>query len=99
MKDWEKALQARADLARYGSNAIGLFALVLKFGLDDIESVAAESLTDGSGDKKCDIVYIAEDEGIAVVVQCYRATTHKSEDHRTKPQTSRPPWAGSSMRL
>lgn len=79
MKDWEKALQARADLARYGSNAIGLFALVLKFGLDDIESVAAESLTDGSGDKKCDIVYIAEDEGIAVVVQCYRATTHKSE--------------------
>jgi hypothetical protein len=84
VKDWQKALEARADLARYESNAIGLFALVLKFGLDDIESVAAESLTDGRGDKKCDIVYIAEDEGIAVVVQCYRAATHKSEASSNK---------------
>ena len=79
MKDWEKALEARADLARNGDDAIGLFALVLKFGLDDIESVAAESLTDGSDDKKCDIVYIAEDDGIAVVAQCYKAAVHKSE--------------------
>lgn len=53
---WQTALELREDLQQYGDNAIGLFALALRFGLDDIHSVAAESITDGSDDKKCDLI-------------------------------------------
>ncbi len=55
MARWKTALKARTDLARFDDNAVGLFALAIRFGLDDLESVATESLTDGSDDKKCDI--------------------------------------------
>lgn len=71
METWESALVARSDLAPYGDNAIGLFALALRFSLEDLDSVAADSITDGSDDKKCDIVYVDRDEGAAVIAQCY----------------------------
>lgn len=69
--NWSKALSARDDLDQYGDNAIGLFALALRFYVDDIHSVAAESITDGSDDKKCDLIYLDKDEGVAVIAQCY----------------------------
>jgi len=65
-------------LTRYGDNALGLFALALRFGLDDLDTVAADSLTDGSDDKKCDIIYIDPDEGHAVLAQCYYSTRTRS---------------------
>lgn len=68
---WQDAFTARDDLEQYGDNAIGLFALSLRFDIDDIHSVAAESITDGSDDKKCDLIFIDTDEGVAVVAQCY----------------------------
>ncbi len=68
---WESALAARTDLQRYGDNAIGLFALALRFSLEDLDSVAAEALTDGADDKKCDLVYVDPDESAAVIAQCY----------------------------
>ncbi|MCZ4304137.1 AIPR family protein [Zoogloeaceae bacterium G21618-S1] len=68
---WQAALEARDDLAQYGDNRLGLFALELRFSLDDIHSVAAESVTDGSDDKKCDLIFIDREEGVAVVAQCY----------------------------
>lgn len=71
MSMWEQAFQSRTDLAQYGDNALGLFALGLRFGLEDLDTVAANSITDGSDDKKCDIVYIDPDEGHAVLAQCY----------------------------
>lgn len=71
---WEQAFQTRTDLAQYGDNALGLFALGLRFGLEDLDTVAANSITDGSDDKKCDIVYLDPDEGHAVLAQCYRAS-------------------------
>ena len=71
MITWEEAYRNRSDLATYGDNALGLFALALRFGLEDLETVAAESLTDGSDDKKCDIVYIDKDDGRAILAQCY----------------------------
>lgn len=74
---WQDALKARDDLEQYGDNAIGLFALALRFALDDIHSVAAESVTDGSDDKKCDLIFIDREEGVAVVAQCYFSTKDK----------------------
>ena len=74
---WQAALDTRDDLEQYGDNAIGLFALALRFDLDDIHSVAAESITDGSDDKKCDIVFIDREERVAVVAQCYQSTKEK----------------------
>lgn len=71
--DWQPALQARDDLNQYGDNAIGLFALAIHFAIDDIHTVAADSLTDGRDDKKTDIIYIDREEGIAVVAQCYKS--------------------------
>jgi len=64
MKNWEEALAVRDDLEPYGDNAVGLFALALHHHIDDLHSVAAESITDGSDDKKCDILHIDPVDGI-----------------------------------
>src|SRR5690606_15734171 len=68
---WVSAFEARTDLDGYGSAALGLFALALRYNLEDLETVAAESLTEGGNDKKCDIVYIDRDDRIAVIAQTY----------------------------
>lgn len=76
--NWTEALAARDDLEQYGDNAIGLFALALRFCVDDIHSVAAESVTDGSDDKKCDLIYLDREEGVAVIAQCYSSQKAKA---------------------
>lgn len=78
---WQEAFNARDDLEQYGDNAIGLFALALRFEIDDVHTVAAESITDGSDDKKCDLIFIDPDEGVAVVAQCYMS----SKERRSAP--------------
>jgi len=75
---WHTAFQSRGDLKKYRDNALGLYALALRFGLEDIDSVAADSITDGNDDKKCDMVVIQYDAGIAVVAQCYQSRRNKS---------------------
>jgi hypothetical protein len=50
MSMWEQAFQSWTDLTQYGDNALGLFALGLRFGLEDLDTVAANSITDGSDD-------------------------------------------------
>lgn len=72
--NWKAAFSARDDLEQYGDNAIGLFALSLRFTIDDVHSTAADSITDGSDDKKCDIIFIDKDEYVAVIAQCYMAS-------------------------
>ena len=73
MNNWESAFSKRTDINQYGENALGLFAIALRFKVNDIHSVAAESITDGSHDKKCDLVYIDKDDGVAVIAQCYQS--------------------------
>jgi hypothetical protein len=53
-----KAFEVREDLEQYGDNALLLYALELKYNIDDIRSVAVQALTDGNNDKKCDMVYL-----------------------------------------
>lgn len=63
---------------KYGDNALLLYALTLRFEGLDMES-AAEYLTDGSNDKKIDLVYINTDDQLAIVAQSYlsKDTTKK----------------------
>lgn len=66
-----QAFENRFDLVQYGSEAWGVFALGLKFNIEDIHSVAVNSITDNKNDKKCDIIYIDTDEKVAVIAQNY----------------------------
>lgn len=71
--------QARSDLtAQYGNNALLLYALQLRFEISDIISVASDALTDGGNDKKCDLIYVDQDTGVAVVAQGYMKQWCKS---------------------
>lgn len=79
MSAWNTCFKTRTDLRSYGDNAIGLFALALRFGIDDLDTVAADAITDRSDDKKCDIVHIDRDEGYAVVMQCYMSSKAKDK--------------------
>ena len=63
------ALQSEEILKPYGNNALLLYAVGLQLGIEDMESFATDSLTDGPGDKKADIIYIDEAEGIACIAQ------------------------------
>ena len=68
---WEAALNGRTDLNNYGDNRLLLFALQLHEGIEDIDLVATEALTDGHNDKKCDLVYSDPELGKIIVAQGY----------------------------
>lgn len=68
---YEAAFQGRTDLKSYGASGLLLFALELHFQLPDVQSVAANALTDGPDDKKCDLIYVDASTGVAVIAQSY----------------------------
>ncbi|MGG3453927.1 AIPR family protein [Paenibacillus rhizolycopersici] len=70
--------ETREDLKQYNSEAWALFALELKFDIDDIHSVAASTITDGKNDRKCDLIFIDLEEKTAVIAQSYFAESIKS---------------------
>lgn len=57
------------------------YMLQLRFDIDDIGTVAAESITDGYEDKKCDMIYIDSNEGVAVVAQAYYKQNFQEGEH------------------
>ena len=63
------AFQSEAVLKPYSHNALPLFAVGLYLGVEDLATFATDSLTDGPNDKKADIIYINEAEGIACIAQ------------------------------
>ncbi len=69
-KFWD-ALISREDLKVFDSNSLALFALQLKFGIEDISEIGVSSITDGSDDKKVDLIYIDSESGHAVIAQSY----------------------------
>lgn len=77
MSTWKTAYESLVELSEYNDNALGLFALGLKFGLDDLASIGVDAVTDGSDDKKLDIVFINPEEEYAVVGQCYFTSKDK----------------------
>ena len=75
-----QAFENRSDLQQFAHNGLLLFALELRFGIDDIAAVAATALTDGRKDRKCDLLYIDEDSRTAVLAQGYVATNPKKTE-------------------
>ncbi|MDP2257562.1 MAG: AIPR family protein [Polaromonas sp.] len=75
---WRTALDEHDDLKKFGANAIGLFALALRFDLEDLEGVGVSSIVDGSSDKKNDLIFIDEEIGTAVIIQAYVSKSKKS---------------------
>jgi hypothetical protein len=70
----EKAFQARPDLKdAFRHNARLLFALQLRFDIEDVHAVAREALVDGPDDKACDLVYLDREVRKLVVAQGYEA--------------------------
>lgn len=82
LKFWP-AFTSRSDLQSYGSSALLLFALQMKFNIEDIATVASTSLTEGAGDKKADLIYIDSESGNAVIAQSY--FSQKTLDKNGKP--------------
>lgn len=78
------AYRLRDDLHSYGPNGLLLFVAQIKLGFDDVDSFAANALTDGSNDKKCDLVAISPDRSKLVVAQGYYAESQKSEAPASK---------------
>lgn len=68
INDYESLNELKED---FGDNALALYALSLRFEVDDLKSVGLESITDGSDDKKLDMIYINTEDHFAVVSQCY----------------------------
>jgi hypothetical protein len=82
---YEAALDARADLSKYKHNAILLFALQVRFPwIDDIDTVATNALTDGSDDKKADLVFVSVENEIALIAQGYKANEPQPEAKSNK---------------
>ncbi|GAA5020322.1 putative abortive infection phage resistance protein [Marivirga lumbricoides] len=79
MGNWKEAFENREDLSQYDDNGLALFGLALKFGVEDLETIASDAITDGSDDKKCDMVYINSEEEYAVIAQCYMSSKDKKE--------------------
>lgn len=63
------AFLSETVLEPYGNNALPLFSVGLHLGVEDLASFAADSLTDSPNDKKADIIYINEAEGVACIAQ------------------------------
>lgn len=81
--------QARTDLlSQYGNNALMLYALQLRYEISDIISVASDALTDCSNDKKCDLIYVDQDTGVAVIAQSYMRQAPKKGDLAPKNKAS-----------
>lgn len=70
---YQNALNSRTDLAQYKHNAQLLFALQLRFQIEDIHGVATDALIDDGkvDDKKCDLIYVDRDAGYIIVAQGY----------------------------
>ena len=83
MEIWEAALNGRNELDQYDTNRLLLFALALHQGIDDIELVANDILTDGPNDKKCDLVYLNPESGKVIVAQGYWATNNYNQEAPT----------------
>ena len=86
---WTSAYKEREDLNQFGSAGLALFAMALKFGYDDLETIGADAVVDGPDDKGCDVVYIDRDQKLAIISQSYRAETPKNAAQDSKAATLR----------
>ncbi|MGN8094202.1 hypothetical protein [Methylobacterium sp. 22177] len=68
---------------------MALFAMALKFGYDDLETIGADAVVDGPDDRGCDVIFVDREQGIAIVAQSYVSTTSKAAANAGKAATLR----------
>jgi hypothetical protein len=68
---WRNAFNVMKTNYSLTDDAIGVFAINLRFNLDDIQTIVSEAITGGGDDKKCDVLYVDKEREIAVIAQCY----------------------------
>lgn len=57
MYNYINNFKERNDLKdNFGDNSLLMYALQLRYDIEDIVSIASEALTDGHNDKKCDLI-------------------------------------------
>jgi len=71
VRDWRNAFDVWKTNYALPDDAIGVFAINLRFYVDDIQTIVVEAITGGGDDKKCDVLYIDKERKIAVIAQCY----------------------------
>jgi len=76
-QSWQTAYATTKANFGLNDDSIGVFAIQLRFNLDDIKTIAAEAITGGGNDRKCDVLHIDKEMGVAVIAQCYVARTKK----------------------
>jgi hypothetical protein len=78
MADYDAFCNDLGENILFRNNALILYALQLYFSdIDDINSVAHESITDGPNDKGVDLIYIDQGREVAVIAQGYFSTGNK----------------------
>jgi hypothetical protein len=68
---WRNAFEVMKTNYSLTDDAIGVFAINLRFNLDDIQTIVSEAITGGGDDKKCDVLYVDKEREIAVIAQYY----------------------------
>ena len=85
------AFSTRTDLEYFNQNSLLLFALQIRFNIEDITTVGSTSVTDSADDKKIDLIYIDEEKKLVIIAQSYysaninkkSATANKASDLNT----------------
>src|SRR6266446_3117263 len=75
---WQNAFDVMKTNYSLTDDSVGIFAINLRFNLDDIQTIVSEALTGGGDDKKCDILYVDKEREIAVIAQCYISQRRRS---------------------
>ena len=86
---WVAAYDQREDLKSFGSAGLALFALALEFGYDDLETIAADAVVDGSDDRGCDLVFLNKENRPLIIAQSYEASKPKIAAKANKAATLR----------
>lgn len=74
---WRAAFKQFSQSLELGADGIGLFAIDQRFGIDDVRTAAAESITGGGDDKKLDIIFLDVSRGLLVIAQCFDSPKQK----------------------
>lgn len=75
---WKSAFEVMKRNYALTNDSIGIFAINLRFAVDDLQTLASEAITGGSDDKKCDVLYVDTEQEIAVIAQCYMSSIRKN---------------------
>jgi hypothetical protein len=86
---WTAAYEQRSDLDSFGSAGLALFAMALKFGYDDLETIGADAVVDGPDDRGCDVVYIDREKDTIIIAQSYRSERQRESANASKAASLR----------